>query len=63
MPIITVEGPPLEVETKRQFVKELTDAMAGAYPKIAREHFVVLIRENKPENVASGGELISDKMK
>jgi 4-oxalocrotonate tautomerase len=62
MPIITVEGPPIEdIEAKRRFVDALTDAMAEVYPRIDREHFVVIMRENLPENVASGGVLISDK--
>lgn len=63
MPVITVEGPPISIETKRQFAKELTDAMANAYPHIKREHFVILIHENVMENVASGGELIIDQRK
>jgi len=58
MPIITVEGPPLTVEQKRDFAKRLTDVAIDIY-KI--EHIIVLIRENKPENVASNGELICDK--
>jgi len=62
MPIITVEGPPIEdIGAKRRFVETLTDAMAEVYPGIDREHFVVIMRENRPENVASGGVLISDK--
>ncbi|UCE28320.1 MAG: tautomerase family protein [Candidatus Coatesbacteria bacterium] len=62
MPIITVDGPQIDdVEAKRRFVETLTDAMAEVYPRIDREHFVVIMRENRPENVASGGVLISDK--
>lgn len=64
MPTVTVEGPFIEdIEVKRRFVKALTDAMAEAYPRIDREHFVVLIKENKPENVAAGGVLIADKVR
>jgi 4-oxalocrotonate tautomerase len=62
MPIITVDGPPInDVDAKRRFVEKLTDAMAEVYPRINREHFVILMRENRPENVAAGGVLISDK--
>jgi 4-oxalocrotonate tautomerase family enzyme len=62
MPIITIDGPPIkEIEAKRRFVEALTDAMAEVYPRIDREHFVIIMRENRPENVASGGVLISDK--
>jgi 4-oxalocrotonate tautomerase len=62
MPIITIDGPPIDdVDAKRRFVETLTDAMAEVYPRIDREHFVIIMRENRPENVASGGVLISDK--
>lgn len=61
MPLIFVEGPPIrEIEKKRKFVEKLTSAMADTYD-IPREHMVVLIRENQPQNVAVGGKLIIDK--
>lgn len=59
MPLIMVEGPPIkDIEKKRQLVKELTDVAAKIY---GIEHIIVLIRENRPENVGSNGELIIDK--
>ncbi len=62
MPIITVEGPPVEdVERKRAFVKRVTDAACEFYPHLRRDVIVVLIKENAAENVASGGELICDR--
>jgi len=58
-----IEGPKIEnVETKRELVKEITDALEKAY-KIPREAYVVLIKENSPENVGVGGKLIIDKDK
>jgi 4-oxalocrotonate tautomerase len=64
MPIITVEGLRIDdIDVKRRFVETLTDAMVEVYPGIDREHFVVIMKENLPENVASGGVLISDKLK
>lgn len=61
MPLITVEGPKIpEVERKRELVKKLTDIAVEIYG-IAREHIIVLIRENPPENVGAGGELIADR--
>jgi 4-oxalocrotonate tautomerase len=60
MPLITVEGPKTEVEQKRELVKKLTDAAVDIYG-IAREHIIVLIRENAPENVGVGGELLVDR--
>jgi len=41
-------------------VKEITDALEKAY-KLPRQVYVVLIKENPPENVGSGGRLILDK--
>ncbi len=62
MSMITVEGPPISVEAKRQLAKELADALANAYPDIKREYFLIFIHENGLENMASGGELIADWM-
>ena len=63
MPNATIDGPPIEdLEIKRVLVKEITDAMEKAY-KIPREAYVVLIKENKPENVGVGGELVIDRRK
>jgi len=63
MPIISVEGPPVkDLDRKRNFVQKLTDATSEMYG-IDKEHIVVLIRENKPENVSAGGKLILDRMK
>jgi 4-oxalocrotonate tautomerase len=63
MPNVTIDGPKIEdVEIKRVLVKEITDALEKAY-KIPREAYVVLIKENSPENVGVGGKLILDKDK
>lgn len=63
MPIITVEGPKINVDQKRQLVKKLTDALVEVLDKIPREAIIVLIRENPPENVGSGGNLLADRHK
>ncbi|MBK5189988.1 MAG: tautomerase family protein [Methanosarcinales archaeon] len=63
MPSVTIEGPKIEeVEIKRELVKEITDALEKAY-KIPREAYVVVIKENSPENVGVGGKLIIDRYK
>jgi len=63
MPSATIEGPKIEdIEIKRVLVKEITDALEKAY-KLPRQVYVVLIKENPPENVGSGGQLILDKKK
>ncbi len=62
MPLIAVEGPKIpEIERKRELVKKLTDAASEVYG-IKRGHIIVLIRENAPENVGVGGELLADRM-
>ncbi|MCD6318346.1 tautomerase family protein [Candidatus Aerophobetes bacterium] len=58
MPTITVEGPPIKVEQKRELVKKLTDVAVKVY-KI--EHITVLIRENSSENVGINGQLLLDR--
>jgi 4-oxalocrotonate tautomerase len=61
MPNITIDGPVIrDVEKRRVLVREITDAAEKAYG-IRREAFVVIIRENPQENVAVGGELLSDR--
>ena len=60
MPTAKIEGPPINVETKRVLVKEITDALEKAY-KFPRQVYGVIIKENPPENVGAGGQLILDK--
>lgn len=59
MPTITVEGPPIpDIEKKRNLARGLTDVAVEVY---GIKHVTVLIKENPPENVAAGGELICDR--
>ncbi|MHA2400117.1 MAG: 4-oxalocrotonate tautomerase DmpI [Promethearchaeota archaeon] len=64
MPIITVEGPKRDIETKRKLVKEFTTILKKiyGYPEDF-EHMTVIIRENSPENVGANGELLIDRWK
>ena len=63
MPSAKIEGPKIaDVEVKRVLVKKVTDALEKAY-KLPRKVCVVIIKENPPENVGIGGELIIDKKK
>lgn len=63
MPSVIINGPKIEdVEVKRVLVREITDALEKAY-KIQREAYHVIIKENLPENVGVGGELIVDRIK
>ena len=60
MPTITVDGPKIQdVKLKRQLVKKLYDA---AYELYGIKHIIVLIRENRPENVGINGQLLVDRL-
>ena len=58
MPTITVEGPPISTDSKRELVRRLTE---GAREVYQIEHITVLIKENPPENVGVNGQLIADR--
>ena len=61
MPTVVLDGPPIEdLDIKRALVKEITDALEKAY-KLPRNVFTVVIKENAPNNVGVGGELIIDR--
>ncbi len=60
MPIITASGPHLSVEQKRKLAEKLTEAACAVYDH-PRGAIIVIIRENDPENVAIGGELVLDR--
>ena len=60
MPIIRVDGPKVtDIDKKRKFVKEVTAAASTLYG-LPENIIVVLLQENSPDNVASGGQLICD---
>lgn len=60
MPIITMEGPELSKEQKKDLVESFTRE-AVRVTGIPIQAFVVLIYENDPDNVGVGGELLSDR--
>jgi 4-oxalocrotonate tautomerase len=63
MPNVTIDGPKIQdIEVKRELINEVTDALEKAY-KLPRDVYVVLIKENNPENVGVGGKLIIDRKK
>ena len=61
MPVITMESAKLSKEQKQTLVKEFTET-AARVTGIEEEAFYVFIRENDPDNVGIGGQLLS-KMK
>ena len=58
MPTITVEGPAISTDAKRELVRRFTEAAREVYQI---EEIVVLIKENPPENVGVGGQLLADR--
>jgi len=60
VPNITIDGPKIDsIEIKRVLVQEITDSIEKAY-KIPRDHIVVVINEQSPENVGVAVKLIAD---
>ncbi|ROR25852.1 4-oxalocrotonate tautomerase [Mobilisporobacter senegalensis] len=60
MPVISIEGTKLSEGQKRNLVKELTEISAKLM-NVPEQAFVVLIKENDPENIGVGGVLLTDK--
>jgi len=61
MPIITLEGPRIaDLDTRRRFIRDLTDAAVKAYA-LPQEKIIVILHENSREQVGVGGELLADK--
>ncbi len=60
MPLITVSGPPSDIECKRKLADGLTKVAAEAYG-LPADTIIVIIQENPPENVARSGVLLADR--
>jgi len=61
MPNITLDGPKIaDLEKKRALIEAITVA-AEQYYGLPREAYVVVIKENRPENVGVGGILVADR--
>jgi 4-oxalocrotonate tautomerase len=61
MPIITLEGPQIaNLDTRRTFIRELTDAAVKAYG-LPQEKIIVILHENSREQVGVAGELLADR--
>ncbi len=60
MPIITLEGPKIaDLDRRRTFIRELTDAAVKAYD-LPQEKIIVILHENTREQVGVGGKLLAD---
>ena len=60
MPHISIKGPELPLEKKRELVQRVTEAVSVIYG-IPKEKFIIHILEFSKENTASGGVLLVDK--
>ncbi|MGI6492417.1 MAG: 4-oxalocrotonate tautomerase [Peptococcaceae bacterium] len=58
MPVITVEAGKMDKNQKALLVKELTQK-ASEILNIPEQAFVTLLKENEPDNVGVGGQLLS----
>lgn len=58
--MIGVDGPKITVDKKRELAKRLTEIAADIYG-MEKQHIIILIRKNEPENVGVGGELIINR--
>ena len=63
MPVIRVDGPKVaDLDKKRQFVKNVTNAASTLYG-LPAQIMIVLFQENTPDNVGVGGQLLIDRHK
>ena len=61
MPIITMQGPAIpDLDKKRHLVRTMTAAAAAAYG-LSTDTIIIVFREDTPDNVSVGGQLIIDR--
>jgi 4-oxalocrotonate tautomerase len=60
MPHISIQGPALPLEKKRELVQKMTEVASDVY-QIPKEKFMIHIQEFPRENTGSGGMLLIDK--
>ncbi|MBN1957064.1 MAG: tautomerase family protein [Desulfuromonadales bacterium] len=61
MPTVTFDGPAIsDIDIKRTLAREVTVAAAKAYG-FPEDKIIVVIKENRPENVSVGGILVADR--
>jgi len=61
MPVITIDAGKMSKEQKATLVKELA-TKASETLNIPVEAFVTIIRENDPDNIGSGTQLLTEKI-
>ena len=58
MPVITLEAGTMDQAQKEELIQKLTQ-VASEELNINEEAIVVLLKENNPENIGSGGKVLS----
>lgn len=59
MPVITIEGPKADKETKKEIIENLSKIVAEKY-EFPIESITVLIHENDADNIGTGGNQLSE---
>jgi 4-oxalocrotonate tautomerase len=62
MPVIVFEGTRMDLEKKRELIRELTDT-AVRVTGVGAPAFIVYIHENEQDNIGVGGELLTEILK
>lgn len=62
MPVITIEGPETDKETKKEIIENLSKIVAEKYD-FPIDSITVLIHENSFDNIGDGGEQLSERFK
>jgi 4-oxalocrotonate tautomerase len=60
MPVITIDGPKLGKEQKKELIESFTQEAVRVIG-LPAQAFVVIINETEPDNVGVGGEQLSEK--
>lgn len=59
MPVITIEGGPVDTAVKKQLIEQLTEK-AAEITGAPKQFFTVLVRELPLENIGLAGETVPD---
>ncbi len=59
MPFITIDAGRMSKDQKKALIKEITK-LASEILNIKEEAFSVLLRENDPDNIGTGGRMLSE---
>lgn len=58
MPIITIEAGKMDKEQKEALIQKFTVAASNVL-KLPEQAFVVILKENNPDNIGTGGKMLS----